>query len=96
MTKKVKVDKEIQNRIRLCIFAYAYEFENETLVSDEDYDKLARQINPTVKTGKEALDKFFAEEFDPNTGMWIYQHPDLERIRELYHLYKVAMYMHIC
>ena len=38
-------------RIRASLFAYAYEFMNVSLVPDEEYDALCRQIDPAASTG---------------------------------------------
>lgn len=80
-----KLEIERRNRIRASLFAYAYEFENNILISDEEFDKLCLKIDPTIKTGKKKLDDFFANEFDSSTGMWIRKHPELKKIKQLYH-----------
>jgi hypothetical protein len=33
-----------------------------------------------MKTGHAKLDRFFATEFSPSTGQWIYKHPELAGI----------------
>lgn len=78
------IETERRKRIRLSVFAYAYEFDNNSLISDEEYDKLSREINPQIKTGHAKLDKFFENQFEPDTGMWIRKHPELNRVRALY------------
>lgn len=78
------ISNERQNRIRLCIAAYAYELTNNSIMSDAEYDQLAYSINPEIETGNEILDKFFKEEFNPYTSMWIYKHPELDKIALLY------------
>ena len=78
------IETERRKRIRLSVFAYAYEFDNNSLISDEEYDKLSREINPQIKTGHDKLDKFFETQFEPDTGMWIRKHPELTRVRTLY------------
>ncbi|RVU03570.1 hypothetical protein EOE18_14705 [Novosphingobium umbonatum] len=69
-------ETEKRNRIRLSVFAYAYEVHDVSLISDADFDTLSLRIDPTVKTGHAVLDEFFATQFDPSTGMWVLQHPD--------------------
>lgn len=81
------INKEIQNRIHLAVAAYAYEFAGESIMSDADFDKLSYSINPNESTGNEKLDKFFREEFEPCTGMWIYKHPELDKIKKIYSRY---------
>ena len=79
---------ERRNRIRLSIFAYAYEFESDSLISDGDYDRLSYKIDKNRSTGNEKLDKFFREEFEPDTGQWIHKHPELDKLRALYFMWK--------
>lgn len=78
------LETERRNRIRLSLFAYAYEFESESLVSDAVFDELARRIDPSVSTGHEVLDAFFRDKFDPDTGVWVWDHPELEKVAKLY------------
>ena len=82
-----KIEQERRNRIRLSVFAYAYEFENHSVITDAEYDALSRRINPSVLTGHAKCDKFFKTQFEPDTGMWIHKHPDLHGIRWLYERY---------
>lgn len=96
-TKDVTLER--RNRIRLTVAAYAYEFVNHSIMSDGDFDKLALQINPEVSTIEEyhtdpiqierykVLDKFFREEFQPDTGQWIHKHPELNRVEYIYNKY---------
>lgn len=81
--------EERRKRIHLSVYAYAYEFENVSLISDEKYDTLSKLINPQVSTGNETLDEFFRTQFEPDTGMWIRSHPELDKVMLLYeHQYK--------
>ena len=66
------INQEIRNRIRLSVAAYAYEFMNDSIMSDHDYDQLSLQINPQEKTGNELMDKFFKTHFKPDTGCLLY------------------------
>lgn len=75
---------ERRNRIRLSVWAYAYELMNETLVSDAEFDALALKINTTIKTGNKKLDRFFETEFSPATGMWVRKHPDQRGLHQTY------------
>ena len=79
---------ERRNRIRLSVFAYAYEFENESLISDGEYDTLSYMIKTDRSTGNKKLDAFFRKHFEPDTGMWIRIHPELDKVRALYQRYK--------
>lgn len=75
---------EKKKRILISLWAYAYEIEDAPMVSDAEYDKLSTEIDPSITTGNEVLDKFFKEEFSPNTGMWVRKHPKLHKLKRLY------------
>lgn len=88
---------ERSRRIRLAVAAYAYEFENVSIISDSDFDALAKKINPEQTTIDEhtrvypnlverytVLDNFFKTEFSPDTGQWIHKHPELDRVARIY------------
>ena len=78
------VEVERHRRIKLSVAAYAYEFHSNSIMSDADFDELCQKIDTTVDTENEVLDKFFREDFDPSTGMWIHKHPDLTGIERIY------------
>lgn len=79
---------EKRRRIRLSLAAYAYEFHDDPIMSDAEFDELAKNIDIRVKTGDSALDKihdeFFREEYSPDTGQWIHKHPFPGRLEWLY------------
>ena len=78
------VNQEIRNRIRLSVAAYAYEYKDDPIMSDDDFDKLAKKINPEEKTGNRKLDNFFKKEFATDTGMWIHRHPERNKLEQIY------------
>lgn len=89
------IEVERRRRIRLSLAAYAYEFDNNSIMSDADFDKLALQIKPELSTIEEyqlpeqkdryrLLDKFFQDEFQPDTGQWVHKHPELNKLANLY------------
>ena len=80
-----KVEVERRNRILLSLAAYSYEFLAELIMSDSQFDALAKAIDPSIDTGNPELDNFFKKEFSPSTGMWIYKHPELLKVIDLYH-----------
>lgn len=84
MIHRTEMEIERAKRIRASTAAYAYEFMNTPLMLDEEFDALCRQINPAISTNKPVIDEFFRTEFSPNTGMWIYKHPELEGIKRIY------------
>ena len=79
--------KEIKNRIKLSVAAYAYEFLGDSIMTDHQYDELSLEINPNEKTGNEKMDNFFKTQFEPCTGMWIRNHPEIKRLDYLYKKY---------
>ena len=42
-------NREIRNRIRLSLASYSYEFHDDSLMTDAEFDKLSREINPNEK-----------------------------------------------
>jgi len=83
----VKFCDETRNRIKLSVAAYAYEFKDNPIMSDADFDELASKIDTSVSTTNPRLDYFFAKNFQPDTGMWIHKHPELGKIEYLYERY---------
>ncbi len=79
-------ERETKRRIDAAVAAYAYEFEDRSLMSDHDFDELCLQIDPSVETGRPALDHFFKTQFDPFTGSWVHQHPDKAGLRRILRL----------
>jgi len=83
----VDYSEEIRNRIKLSVAAYAYEVHDDTIMSDEDFDKLALRINKKTKTGNARLDNIFRLRFMTDTGMWIRKHPEPKKLEHLYKTY---------
>ncbi len=88
----INLSKILQKRIMITVYAYSYEMKHDSLIDDYYYDNLALEVNKdkNVITGDTIYDKFFREQFDPNTGMWIRKHPDLNngKIERVYQLIK--------
>ncbi len=78
-----RVSEEVLRRIKLSVWAYAYEFLNESIVSDETFDKEALNVDLSIDTGRPDLDEWFRKNFDPSTGLWIRQHPEIEHVKAL-------------
>lgn len=83
------INAEIRNRIRVAAAAYAYEIEADPVITDAEFDALCLKIRPTMRTGNRALDKFFREEFDPNTGSWIHKHPEKDALKTITKIMRV-------
>lgn len=79
-----------QRRIRMTLSAaaYAYEKEGVSIMSDEEFDTLAKEVRPDIDTGHPVMDNFFRTEFSTDTGMWIHAHPELYLVEQYY---RVAM-----
>ena len=75
-----RVCLETKNRIRVAAAAYAYEYEDKRLMTDSDFDTLAESIDLSVDTRRPDLDKWFRKNFKPDTGMWVRNHPEREKL----------------
>lgn len=82
------IEIERRNRIRVAMAAYAYELEDDPIMSDAEYDQLALRIRPQLETGHAVLDRFFREEFSPHTGLWVRNHPEKEKLKQQYQSWK--------
>lgn len=81
------VEKERRLRIQISVWAFAYEMRNVTIVSDHQFDRFACMVDRNLMTGHPVLDEFFLVHFSPMTGMWIFKHPELEKIEAIYDRY---------
>ena len=81
------VEKERRLRIKLSVAAYAYEYMDDSIISDGEFDKLCLQVNKKIDTGHKVCDNYFKQHFDPSTGQWIRHHPELDKIAILYERY---------
>lgn len=77
------MERERHRRILLSVWAYAYEFLHESLVSDGDFDAQCRRVDLSVDTGNPEMDAWFRENFDPSTGMWVHNHPNKRRLEQI-------------
>ncbi len=75
-------------RIRASFAAYTYEFKAESVMSDAEFDEICKKIDPSITTGNPVMDNFFKTEFNPDTGMWIRDHPQLDRLEAIYFMFK--------
>lgn len=85
------VSMERRRRIILSIATYGYEVEDTPIMPDNLWDWMAQRIDRTIETGHVALDHFFAFEFSPMTGMWIHDHPELDKVALKFQRYHRAM-----
>jgi hypothetical protein len=75
---------ERHRRIKISLWAYAYEIVDAPMVSDAQFDKECAMITPSLSTGHAVVDEFFRTQFAPHTGQWIHHHPELDRIAKIY------------
>jgi hypothetical protein len=78
-----EIDRETRNRIRLSLAAYTYEYLDQVIMTDGEFDKLCGEIDLSVNTRRPDLDIWFRKNFDSSTGQWIHNHPELGRIAEI-------------
>lgn len=81
---QVPDELEKRRRIQVALWAYAYEVEDDSLVPDHVYDMKCREIDLSKSTGDAEMDKWFRENFDPSTGVWVHKHPGIKRLAEIY------------
>lgn len=74
------VEIERRRRIFVTLWAYAYEVKNISIVDDCRFDLESALIDVSMDTGHPVLDAFFREHFSPETGMWVHQHPEIDKI----------------
>lgn len=78
------INEEIRNRLKISVYAFAYEIKHDSLISDYEYDLLAKKINVNVSTNNKLLDEFFRDCYTPDSGMWVTKHPELGKLNKLY------------
>lgn len=78
-----KVCDETRRRIRLSVAAYAYEYLGQPTMTDAEFDKLATSIDLSIDTRRPDLDKWFRDNFEPHTGMWVHKHPERHKLKRI-------------
>lgn len=76
--------KEKQRRICVALWAWAYEKHSESLVSDAKFDETCKKIDTSIITGNALVDNFFKKHFGPETGQWVHNHPERDKLEALY------------
>lgn len=85
------IEREVQRRIGIAVATYAYEIADRPIMLDMQWDWYACQIDRFMGTCHPILDEFFIVHFSPMTGMWIYDHPELDGIKRIFDRYYAAM-----
>lgn len=81
------IEIETRRRIRVSVWAYAYEILDSPMVDDETYDRECSLIDVRILTGNPKMDLFFQREFHSDTGMWIHKHPDQKGLEKYFNLW---------
>lgn len=81
-----EVEKERHLRIMVLLWAYAYEFEADSLVDDHTFDATCKKIRVEISTDHPVMDRFFKEHFAPYTGQWVHSVPksEMKKLKALY------------
>lgn len=80
-------EKERWRRMRLAVAAFAYEFENDSIMSDVEFDRMSQEVDLSITTGNRKLDSFFRKYFHPDTGQWVHKHPEKHKLSLIYERY---------
>jgi hypothetical protein len=81
------VSEQTRLRIKLSVAAYAYEYRNNSIMSDAEFDEMSYLVDTSIATGNRKLDNFFKKHFEPATGMWVRKHPDKKGLVNIYERY---------
>mgnify|MGYP000654348730 CR=1 FL=1 len=81
------VSEQVRLRIKLSVAAYAYEYRNDSVMSDAEFDEMSYLVDTSIATGNRKLDNFFKKHFEPATGMWVRKHPDKKGLVNIYERY---------
>lgn len=79
---------ETQRRIKLSLAAWAYEMHDDPIMSDNEFDRLAEEIDTNRSTRRPDLDHWWMTNFDPCTGVWVRKHPEQDRLEALYQMWR--------
>ena len=77
-------ERETRKRILISVYAYAYEIKDTSIINDFKYDELALEIDLKASTNRPDLDLWFQQNYHSCTGGWIYEHPELDKIKNIY------------
>lgn len=75
---------QTRKRIKVAVAAYAYEVVSRPIMTDSEFDAMATEIDLSIPTARPDMDEWFKREYQPHTGQWIWKHPQLVRIGEIY------------
>lgn len=70
-------------RIRLAVWALAYERYNHSFVPDDVYDQMSLKVDLSTPTDRPDLDEWYSNNFNVSTGQWVHTHPEIDRLHML-------------
>lgn len=82
---------ETRRRIRAAVAAWAYEVHDDPIMSDSEFDALARSICVDRSTRRGDMDAWFLMNFNPSTGVWVHQHPEKDGLERIYQMLRPVM-----
>lgn len=82
---------ETRLRIRVAVAAWAYEMHDDPIMSDAEFDQLARSIDTDRSTARSDLDAWFTANFSPDTGIWVRSHPEPAGLERIYRMLRGAV-----
>lgn len=78
-----RVSLETRKRIRVAVAAWAYEVLDVSIMTDAEFDELAKSIDLSIDTRRPDLDKWYRKNFKSYTGSWVHGHPDRTRLNQI-------------
>lgn len=78
-----RVSLETRKRIRVAVAAWAYEVLDVSIMTDAEFDELAKSIDLSIDTRRPDLDKWYRKNFKSYTGSWVHGHPDRVRLNQI-------------
>lgn len=70
-------------RAFIALAAYQYEIYGKSIFTDQEYDEIARLVDVKIDTDRPELDEFFRRNYTPISGMWVHNHPELEKLKRI-------------
>lgn len=78
------VEQERRRRVVITWWAFCYEVKDDPRVTDNEYDHMARAVDLSVDCGDGDIEEWFKTNFLPHSGIWVLNHPELDRLEKRY------------
>jgi hypothetical protein len=82
------VERERRRRAIIAHAAYAYLIAKDPLGPEGAWDEVAESVDRNLATGHDVLDEFFRTQFSPMSAIWIYNHPELDKVAAVHRRYR--------